>query len=44
MKPHPLALLGLAILAVLPLFSQQPAPAPTEYGLVQGVTENDLTV
>lgn len=44
MKPHPLALLGLALLAVLPLFSQQPAPAPTEYGLVQGVTENDLTV
>lgn len=43
--PRKLALVLLPIL--LPLLSAgaaQPAPATTEHGLVQGVTENDLTI
>ncbi len=37
-------LLSLPLFAAAAAFAQLPAPAPTEYGLVQGVVENDLTV
>lgn len=34
----------LALFTALPGFARQPAPVMTEYGLVQGVAENGLTV